>query len=109
MLGPMNVKQTEWSPTMPERRIKIPFPTPASPEKDGVEIGVKETTERWTEVVLDDGSVLKLKPSVLSAVRIEGEYDPEGNPMYAIRAGQVLLISSAPDHLRKPKSTGKVH
>jgi hypothetical protein len=76
--------------------------------KDGFEVGVKESTERWSEVTLEDGSVLKLKPSVLSAVRIEGEYDPEGNPVYAVRAGQVMIIASAPDSLRKPIS-GKVH
>lgn len=86
----------------------MPFPTPTSPLRDGFEVGIKESTERWTEVTLEDGSVLKLKPSVLSAVRIEGEYDPEGNPMYAVRAGQVMIIVSAPDGLRKPRS-GKVH
>ena len=92
---------------MSEQRVKMPFPTPTSPLKDGFEVAVKESTERWSEVTLEDGSVLRLKPSVLSAVRIEGEYDPEGNPMYAVKAGQVLIISSTPDHLRKPAS-GKV-
>lgn len=93
---------------MSERRVKMPFPTPTSPLKDGFEVGVKESTERWSEVTLEDGSVLRLKPSVLSAVRIDGEYDPEGNPMYAVKAGQILLIASAPDRLRRPVS-GKVH
>ena len=93
---------------MPERRTKIPFPTPASPLRDGVEVGVRESTERWSEVTLEDGSVLRLKPSVFSAIRIEGEYDPDGNPMYAVKAGQVLVIASAPETLCRPKS-GKVH
>ena len=94
-------------PPMTERKIKIPFPTPTSPLRDGIEVGVKESTERWSEVTLEDGSVLRLRPSVLAAIRIEGEFDPEGNPMYALRAGQVMIISSAPENLRKPKS-GKV-
>jgi hypothetical protein len=92
---------------MPERKTKIPFPTPTSPLRDGTEIGVKESTERWSEITLDDGSVLRLKPSVFSAVRIEGEWDPEGNPMYAVRAGQVLLVQYAPDGLRKPQGGRK--
>jgi len=92
---------------MPEKKIKIPFPTPTSPLKEGIEIAVRESTERWSEIQLEDGSVLRLKPSVLSAVRIIGEYDPEDNPMYALKAGQVLVIASAPDSLRRPKS-GKV-
>jgi hypothetical protein len=93
---------------MSEQRVKMPFPTPSSPLRDGFEIGVKESTERWSEVTLEDGSVLRLKPSVMSAVRIVGEYDPEGNPMYAVKAAQILLIASSPEGLRKPKS-GKVH
>lgn len=93
---------------MSERRIKIPFPTPNSPLKEAVEVGVKESTERWSDVTLEDGTVLRLKPSVFSAVRIEGEFDPEDNPMYAVKAGQVLLIASAPENLRRPKS-GRVH
>ncbi len=86
---------------MPERKIKIPFPTPTSPLRDGIEVGVRESTERWSEVTLEDGSVLRLKPSVFAAIRIEGEWDPEGNPMYAVKAGQVLVINSAPEHLRR--------
>jgi len=93
---------------MPEHKIKIPFPTPTSPLREGIEVGVRESTERWSEITLEDGSVLRLKPTVLSAVRIVDEFDPEDNPMYALKAGQVLLIASAPDHLRRPKS-GKVH
>ncbi len=93
---------------MPERKVKIPFPTPTSPLKEGIEVGVKESTERWTDVTLEDGSVLRLKASVIGAVRIVDEFDPEGNPMYALKAGQVLVIASAPDRLRKPQ-VGKVH
>jgi hypothetical protein len=93
---------------MPEKKVKIPFPTPASPLVEGVEVGVKESTERWTDVTLEDGSVLRLKTSVLGAVRITGQFDPEGNPMYAVKAGQVLVVASTPDTLRRPHS-GKVH
>lgn len=94
---------------MPERKTKIPFPTPQSQPVDGFEVSVKESTERWTEILLDDGSVLRLKPSVISAIRIEGHYDPEGNPMYALKAGQVMIVASAPEHLRRPKPESKVH
>jgi len=45
--------------------------------------------------------VLRLKPVVVGAVRIEGHYDPDGNPMYALKANQVMIVTSAPDHLRK--------
>jgi hypothetical protein len=92
---------------MPERKIKIPFPTPQSPLADGVEVSVRESTERWTDILLEDGTALRLKANVLSAIRIEGQYDPEGNPMYALKAGQTLTILSAPENLRRPNQGAK--
>jgi hypothetical protein len=94
---------------MADRKIRIPFPTPNSPLVEGTEIAVKESVERWTEITLEDGSVLRIKPAVLSAVRIDGQYDPEGNPMYALRAGQVLTVFSTPDMLRKPEPARKAN
>lgn len=94
---------------MPERRTRIPFPTPVSPQVDGFEVAVRESTERWSEITLEDGSVLRLKPTVLSAVRIEGQYDPDGNPLYALKAGQVLTVYSAPENLRRPPAGRQVN
>lgn len=94
---------------MPERKVKVPFPTPNSPLRDGTDVGVKESTERWSEIILEDGTVLRLKPSVLAAIRIDGEYDPEGNPVYVLRAGQIMSAVSTPDALRRPQPGSKVH
>ena len=94
---------------MPERKVKVPFPTPTSPLRDGTDVPVKESIERWSEVTLEDGSVLRLKPSVLAAIRIDGEFDPEGNPMYVLRAGQLMSVVSAQPELCRPQPASKVH
>ena len=86
---------------MAERRIKIPFPNPDSALRDGVEVPVVESTERWTEVRLEDGSTIRVKPSVVSAVRIDGEWDPEGNPAYSLKIAPAMTII-VPDALKKP-------
>jgi hypothetical protein len=76
---------------------------------DGTEIQLTESIERWTELKLEDGSVLRVKPVVTAVVRIDGHYDPQGNPMYAIQGGQTMVIGSVPDHLRKGgEKTSKV-
>lgn len=84
---------------MPEKKIKVEVPGLGL--VDAVPVSVSESTERWTEVRLDDGSVLRVKPVILGALRIDGRYDPEGNPMYALKASQVMTVLSTPDHLRK--------
>jgi len=94
---------------MTERRIKVNFPTPASPPRDAWEVPVRESTERWTEVTLDDGTVLRIKVSVLGAARIDGEYDPEGHPAYALKMNPVIVTVNSDPRLRRPASAPGVH
>jgi hypothetical protein len=56
--------------------------------------------EHWNEYLLDDGTIVRLKAVVTEIVRIEGRYDPEGNPAYAINTTNVAHIS-APEELKK--------
>lgn len=83
---------------MPEKKTKITLPNGVF---DGNEVAISESTERWSDIKLEDGTVLRLKPSVFSAIRIDGQYDQDGNPMYAVKSTNAMVIVSAPDHLRK--------
>jgi hypothetical protein len=92
---------------MPERK-KMNIPGLGAVE--GTDVALVESVERWTELKLEDGSVLRIKPIVMSVMRIEGQYDPQDNPMYAIQAGQTMVVASAPEHLRRPgPNASKVH
>lgn len=82
-----------------ERQVRTTMPDGKT--VDGLEVPVLESTERWTEAKLEDGSILRLKSSLLSAIRITGQYDPEGNPMYALKAANSMLVAYAPEHLKR--------
>jgi hypothetical protein len=86
-----------------ERKVKIPMP-PDGRIVEGFEVPVIESTERWTEVKLEDGSVLRVKPSVLSAIRVPDQYDADGNPMYALKATNAMMVVEAPDRLKRPST-----
>jgi hypothetical protein len=64
-------------------------------------VQVDESTERWSEFTLEDGTVVRAKLAVTSAVRVEGEYDAMGNPMYMMNLTPLVTIASSPDRLRK--------
>ncbi|MBI2292134.1 MAG: hypothetical protein HYU73_17800 [Betaproteobacteria bacterium] len=83
---------------MAERKVLIDLP---SGKAEGVELQVEESTERWSDITLSDGAVLRVKASVVSAVRIVGHYDPLGNPMYQTNVTPIATVVSVPDHLRK--------
>jgi hypothetical protein len=80
-----------------EKKVKARFP---DGECDAFEVPVLESTERWTEVSLEDGTVLRVKTVILAVVRAEDAYDNEGNPQYSIKVNPVMTVT-APDNLKK--------
>jgi hypothetical protein len=84
---------------MAEKRVQVPIP--GGPVAQGVEIDVSESNEKWSQFVLEDGSVIRVKPSVLSFIRIDGQYDTDGNPVYAMKASLQHVVMSVPEDLRK--------
>lgn len=75
---------------------------------DALEVAVEEAAERWTDLKLADGTEIRIKTVVLGVLRLEGQYDPDGNPMYQVKANQIMTVS-APDHLRKGAAESKTH
>ena len=69
--------------------------------EDLIEVQIMETTERYTEAKLSDGSTLRIKVAPLGAYRRPGEYDPDGNPVYTVRHNVIVLVD-APARLRDP-------
>jgi hypothetical protein len=92
---------------MAERKIKVAYPLPDSNPVDATEVQVKESTERWSDVVLEDGSILRIRPSVLGAVRVDGQYDQDGNPAYSVKAQLQIIVTSSPERLRKNSNDSK--
>ena len=83
---------------MPETRRKVQLPTGVV---EGIDVAIKDSHEKWSEVELADGTTLRIKPNVLMVTRIDGQYDQEGNPMYVLNANQVMTAVNVPAHLRK--------
>lgn len=81
-----------------ERRRKIT--TPDGQLADAVELGYRTSGEYWNEYLADDGSVIRLKPVVTGIMRVEGQFDPQGDPVYVVNTANVVVVS-APDELRR--------
>jgi hypothetical protein len=84
---------------MAERDVRVPLPN--GQFANGSEVPVEETTERWTDVKLEDGTVLRVKTTVMNAIRVAGQWDAEGNPMYFVKSAPVVMVVSSPDRLKR--------
>jgi hypothetical protein len=82
-----------------ERKTKVQL-APGGPMVDGVEVQVDESSEKWSEYKLEDGTTIRIKQVLMEVVRT-GEHDPEGNPMYAVKAQPILSIVDVPDRLKR--------
>ena len=72
---------------------------------DSTVIGVTESTERFSEITLDDGTMLRAKLVVIEACRLDNRWDPAtGNPIYLIQSQNIVSVVNAPDELREPRS-----
>jgi hypothetical protein len=80
---------------------KVPVTLPSGEKAEGVEVQVDESTERWSEFKLEDGAVLRVKATILSAARVDGQYDPAGNPIYVTNISPVITIVRVPEKFRR--------
>jgi hypothetical protein len=72
-------------------------PGAASPAQD---VDVTEAKEVWSEYRLADGTVLRIKPVMITISRIEGEHTIEGDPVYNMKSTLVTDVR-APQELKK--------
>ena len=84
---------------MAERKTKVQV-VPGGPLVDGVEVPVEESSEKWSEYKLADGTTIRLKQVLMEIIRTEG-YDPDGNPLYVVKAQPVLSVVDVPDRLKR--------
>lgn len=81
---------------MAKRKINVP----GRGETDVDEVGFRALQEFWNELLLDDGTTLRLKLVVTAVYSVPDAFDAEGNPTYVVRSTNVMAVN-APDSLRK--------
>lgn len=66
-------------------------------------IDVNQSSERWNEYFLEDGTVLKMKLVLKKVFRVDGEFDEEGNPVYVMQSTNVTSVSAPGDSKKPPQ------
>jgi hypothetical protein len=79
----------------PKRRIKL-----GNREVEATPVSPTSSNEHWNQYLLEDGTVLRIKLVATEFLRVDGEHDSEGNPVYLVRSTNVMSVE-AQDELRK--------
>ena len=80
---------------MAGNKVKIQY---AGREAEATPVEVNQAGEKWNEYLLEDGTVLKMKLILKKIMRVENEFDSEGNPVYVMQTTNVTSVTSP----RKP-------
>ena len=83
---------------MPADKEKINF---GGKEVEATPIEVNQCSERWNEYLLEDGSVVKIKLVLKKVLRVDNEYDREGNPIYVLQSTNIPSVKAAKNLKRK--------
>lgn len=74
-------------------------------EAQGIEVDVNALvgTDSFAsfDLHLEDGTILRIKPSILQVVRLDNKWDVDGNPCYNVRSQLAVFVAKAPDELRR--------
>ena len=71
---------------------------------DAMDVPITESNERWSELKLEDGTIIRVKQSVATVARMD-EYDPEGNPVYVVRSTPTVAVIQVPEKLKQKPTT----
>lgn len=84
---------------MKQRRVKILDQN--GNQVEGTAVEVDESIERFSKVSLCDGTVLRIKPVATEAVRLSGQWDQDGHPIYVVRTANIVSVVESPDELKQ--------
>ena len=86
---------------MAKEERKVTIPGPNGQQLHGIDMEIEESSDKWSEMKLHDGTRLRVKTVVTQVIRLDGMWDPEGNPAYFVKSSPVVTVLSAPDFLKK--------
>lgn len=84
---------------MPETKRKIKIFGNDIPVTD---VPIKSATEFFNEYELEDGSKVKVKFAATSFQRVDGEYGPDGRPIYLVYSAPATNVLSSPETIMRP-------
>jgi|ACXJ01.1.fsa_nt_gi hypothetical protein len=83
---------------MTEKNFKIPL---FGHDVEVVEVPILNSTEGFNDYELGDGSKIRLKIVATSILRLVGQFNADGDPIYIVKNGQVVTVLQAPEALRR--------
>jgi hypothetical protein len=75
-------------------KMKVPFNNPdgSISQEIGTIMEVTDAKEPWSEYNLEDGTKIRMKPTLINITRLEGKTAPNGDQIYSIQLQQKMSV-----------------
>lgn len=83
---------------MAETKTRVPL---LGQMVDASEVPIITRDENSSTYTLEDGTTLRFRSVALSVIRLDGQFDGEGNPIYLVKNGVLVTPITVPESLRK--------
>lgn len=83
---------------MTEKRRKLNL---LGRDTDVTEVNIVEKDERMAEYKLEDGSTIRFIAYPTAVLRVEGQYNADGMPLYIVMNAPVTAVVDAPENLKR--------
>lgn len=80
------------------RKKRIPL---LGHDTDVTEVDIVERRDRAAEYTLEDGAVIRFTTVPTTVLRVDGQFNADGTPVYLVLNQGVVHVVSAPDDLMK--------
>jgi hypothetical protein len=74
---------------------------------DGTLIDIDESTERFSDVKLADGTHIRVRTVIQEIIRFDTLWADNGEPMYNVKSATLPTVVEAPEVLKKPPTKRK--
>ena len=68
---------------------------------NGTVVDVAESTERFGQVKLEDGTIIRARLTVIEAIRLDNSWDSNGNPTYIVQSQNIVTVVDSPESLKR--------
>jgi hypothetical protein len=76
------------------------------PSESDERLGIANSQEKWSEYVLENGDVIRVRPVVVDIFKSTTQFDPNGNPMLSLKT-QLIVDYQAKKPTPPPTSRRK--
>jgi hypothetical protein len=75
-------------------KVKVPLVNPdgTMSQEIGTLMEVTESREPWSEYVLEDGTKIRLKQTLVNVIRLDDKKNQNGEPVYSIQSQPTMSI-----------------